>query len=100
MRSQIKNANQVICNSWEQFDSCKLIQEDSKEVVDSTPFFTYMDGHKTYIQEWKAITMSIIEEIAQAQFQLKHSEDNAQEETSNNLNLMVTIVKMLVLLHC
>ena len=100
MWSQIKNANQVICNSWEQFDSYKLIQEDSKEVVDSTPSLTYMDGHKTDIEEWKVIAMSITEEIAQARFQLKHFEDNAQEETSNYLNLMVTILNMLVLLHC
>ena len=64
MRSQIKNENQVIYNSWEQFDNCKLIQEDSKEVVDSTPSLTYMDGHKKDIKEWKLIAMSITEEIA------------------------------------
>ena len=50
MQSQIKNANQVICNSWEQFDSYKLIKEDSKDVVDSTPSLTYMDGNKTDIE--------------------------------------------------
>lgn len=82
MPSQLKNANQVKGDLQEQFDGCKSTQGGSKEVADSTMSPAYIDGLITDLKNWKAMAMSITEEITEVRLQLKHSEEIAIEQNS------------------
>jgi chromosome segregation ATPase len=81
-RSQLQNANQVIHDLQEQFDGWNSTQEGSKEISDSTLSPAYIDGLKTDLKNWKAMAMSITEEMTEVRLQLKHSEENAIEQNS------------------
>eukprot|EP01018_Ginkgo_biloba_P015045 Gb_15766 [translate_table: standard] len=82
IKSELENANKVICDLQVQLDVYKSTQQGLEEVENLMISSVYTHGLKTELENWKAMATSASEEITMVRLQLKLSEDNIREQNA------------------